>query len=89
MTGAPCRTGTTRLTVGRKAGSRLFARRKGAWWRCNAAFSPDAAEIAWARRILAAFEEPVNVSKGAIRVDGKMVERLHLHRARSALAAAG
>lgn len=56
---------------------------------CNAAFSPDAAEIAWARRILAAFEEPENVSKGAIRVDGKMVERLHLHRARSALAAAG
>lgn len=56
---------------------------------CNAAFSPDAAEIAWARRILAAFEEPENVSKGAIRVDGKMVERLHLHRARSVLAAAG
>ena len=56
---------------------------------CNIAFSPDAAEIAWARRILAAFDEPGNASKGAIRVDGKMVERLHLHRARSVLAAAG
>lgn len=56
---------------------------------CNIAFSPDAADIAWARRILAAFDEPENTSKGAIRVDGKMVERLHLHRARSVLAAAG
>ena len=56
---------------------------------CNAAFSPDAAEVAWSRRILAAFDEPENASKGAIRVDGKMVERLHLHRARSVLAAAG
>lgn len=56
---------------------------------CNAAFSPDAAETAWAQRILAAFDEPENASKGAIRVDGKMVERLHLHRARSVLAAAG
>ena len=56
---------------------------------CNVAFSPDAADIAWARRILAAFDEPGNASKGAIRVDGKMVERLHLQRARSVLAAAG
>lgn len=56
---------------------------------CNIAFSPDAADIAWARRILAAFDESENTSKGAIRVDGKMVERLHLHRARSVLAAAG
>ena len=56
---------------------------------CNVAFSPDAAETAWAQRILAAFDEPENASKGAIRVDGKMVERLHLHRARSVLAAAG
>ena len=56
---------------------------------CNIAFLPDAADIAWSRRILAAFDEPGNASKGAIRVDGKMVERLHLHRARSVLAAAG
>ena len=56
---------------------------------CNIAFSPDSAEIAWARRILAAFQEPENASKGAISVDGKMVERLHLHHARSVLAAAG
>ena len=55
---------------------------------CNRAFSPDEAEIAWARKILSAFDEPENAAKGAIRVDGKMVERLHLHRARSVLAAA-
>ena len=56
---------------------------------CNAAFTPGAAEVAWARRVLAAFNEPENALKGAIRVDGKMVERLHLHRARGVLAAAG
>lgn len=56
---------------------------------CNVAFSPDAEEIEWARRIMAAFEKPENASKGAIRVDGKMVERLHLHRARSVLAGDG
>ncbi|MES2904085.1 MAG: CoA ester lyase [Pseudomonadota bacterium] len=54
---------------------------------CNAAFLPDAAAIAWARRIIAAFDEPESASKGAIRVDGKMVERLHLHHARRVLAA--
>ncbi len=54
---------------------------------CNAAFLPDAAAIAWARRIIAAFDEPESASKGAIRVDGKMVERLHLHHALRVLAA--
>ena len=43
----------------------------------NTAFGPDAAEIAWARRILAAFAEPENRSRGVIGLDGKMVERLH------------
>lgn len=44
---------------------------------CNAAFSPAEAEIAWARRIIAEFEKPENAAKGAIQVDGRMVERLH------------
>jgi len=55
---------------------------------CNAAFTPDAEAVAWARRILAAFEEPGNQGKGAIRVDGRMVERLHLEEARRTLAMA-
>jgi citrate lyase subunit beta/citryl-CoA lyase len=55
---------------------------------CNAAFTPDAAAVAWARRIVSAFEEPHNADKGAIRVEGKMVERLHLVRAHQTLAVA-
>ena len=55
---------------------------------CNAAFRPDAAAIAWARQIIAAFELPENAAKGAIRVEGRMVERLHLHQANRVLAAA-
>ncbi len=44
---------------------------------CNAAFSPSKDEVQWARKIIAAFEEPENADKGAIQVEGKMVERLH------------
>jgi citrate lyase subunit beta/citryl-CoA lyase len=55
---------------------------------CNAAFLPDAAALAWARQIIAAFDLPENSQKGAIRVDGKMVERLHLHQAQRVIAAA-
>jgi citrate lyase subunit beta/citryl-CoA lyase len=45
---------------------------------CNQAFTPRADEVIAARRIVAAFEDPANRAKGAIRVDGRMVERLHL-----------
>jgi citrate lyase subunit beta / citryl-CoA lyase len=44
---------------------------------CNAAFSPAEAEVAWAQKVLAAFELPENQGKGAIAVDGRMVELLH------------
>jgi citrate lyase subunit beta/citryl-CoA lyase len=44
----------------------------------RAAFGPDAAELAWARAVVEAFGSAENVGKGAIRVDGRMVERLHL-----------
>jgi citrate lyase subunit beta/citryl-CoA lyase len=44
---------------------------------CHAAFSPSEQEIAWARKINDVFDLPENASKGAIQVDGKMVERLH------------
>jgi citrate lyase subunit beta/citryl-CoA lyase len=53
---------------------------------CNRAFSPDQAAIAWAQRIVAAFDMPGNAGRGAIRVDGKMVELLHLDQAREILA---
>ena len=44
---------------------------------CNAIFTPPAEEVARARRIIAAFEQPENAARGAIRLDGQMVERLH------------
>lgn len=53
---------------------------------CNQAFSPDAGEIARAETIVAAFADTANAGKGAIRVDGKMVERLHLREAERVLA---
>ncbi|WP_255720123.1 HpcH/HpaI aldolase/citrate lyase family protein [Oryzibacter oryziterrae] len=43
----------------------------------NATFVPDPAEIAWARRIVEVFALAENAAKGALRIDGKMVERLH------------
>lgn len=45
---------------------------------CNAAFSPTAEALAHARAVVAAFADPANAGKGALRVDGRMVERLHL-----------
>ena len=56
---------------------------------CNAAFSPAGEEIAWARRIVAAFALPEHASVGVISLDGKMVERLHLAMAQRVLALAG
>jgi citrate lyase subunit beta/citryl-CoA lyase len=55
---------------------------------CNLAFTPDAAQIAWAERLVAAFEGPGAEQRGAIRIDGRMVERLHLVEARRTLARA-
>jgi citrate lyase subunit beta/citryl-CoA lyase len=53
---------------------------------CNRAFSPSLDEIAQARRILDAFAS--NPGKGAIAVDGRMVERLHAEEAQRLLALA-
>lgn len=54
----------------------------------NAIFMPAADEVAWARRILAAFEEPENAGKGVIKIDGKMVELLHAEVAKRTVAIA-
>jgi len=55
---------------------------------CNAIFTPPAEEIAQARKIIAAFELPENAARGAIRLDGQMVERLHADMARRTIAIA-
>ncbi len=44
----------------------------------HAAFAPSPDEVAWARKVVAAFQVPENLARGAITVDGKMVERLHM-----------
>ncbi|MEO1199714.1 MAG: CoA ester lyase [Pseudomonadota bacterium] len=52
----------------------------------NAAFGPSADEIADAERIIAAFDLPENTGKGAIAVEGRMVERLHADMAQRVVA---
>lgn len=54
----------------------------------NDVFAPPAAEVAWARKIIAAFEAPENQGKGVINLDGKMVELLHAAQARRTVAMA-
>ncbi|MFY0399715.1 MULTISPECIES: HpcH/HpaI aldolase/citrate lyase family protein [Brevundimonas] len=52
----------------------------------NAAFGPSPDEIEWARKVVAAFATPEAAGLGVIRVEGEMVERLHLHAAQNLLA---
>ncbi|WP_375381457.1 HpcH/HpaI aldolase/citrate lyase family protein [uncultured Sphingomonas sp.] len=52
----------------------------------NVAFAPDAEEVATAARIVAAFADPAAAGRGAIKIDGRMVERLHLLEAERMLA---
>ena len=52
----------------------------------NRAFAPSVEQVAWAKAVIAAFALPGNTDKGAIRVAGKMVERLHLAEAERILA---
>lgn len=47
----------------------------------NRAFGASDAQVAWAQAVIAAFDLPENAGKGAIRVNGEMVERLHLAQA--------
>jgi citrate lyase subunit beta / citryl-CoA lyase len=54
----------------------------------NTAFAPDAKDVEDARAIIAAFELPENVDKGAIALDGRMMERLHVEIARRTVALA-
>ena len=55
---------------------------------CNLVFSPTPGEVAFARAVIAAFDLPENQGKGAIRVEGKMTELLHLEQARRLVAVA-
>ena len=53
------------------------------------AYRPGVHEVDWARRVIAAFENEGADRFGAIAIDGRMVERLHLHEARRVVRLAG
>ncbi|MGN6517564.1 MAG: HpcH/HpaI aldolase/citrate lyase family protein [Rhizomicrobium sp.] len=55
---------------------------------CNEVFAPSKAEVDAAQRIIAAFDLPENKGKGAISLDGRMVELLHAEIARQTVAMA-
>jgi citrate lyase subunit beta/citryl-CoA lyase len=55
---------------------------------CNLAFTPPADEVAQARTIVAAFARPENAGRGAIQLNGRMVERLHAEIAQRTIAIA-
>ena len=54
----------------------------------NRVFAPDPAELAEARAIVAAFDDPANQGKGVLRVGGKLAELLHRDLARRLIARA-
>ena len=54
----------------------------------NRAFTPDPEAVDWARKVAEAFDLPENTSRGVIRVEGRMVERLHLDEALRLIAVA-
>jgi citrate lyase subunit beta/citryl-CoA lyase len=52
----------------------------------NRAFTPTPEAVAWARTVAAAFAAPENAGKGVLKVEGRMVERLHLAEAERLIA---
>ena len=55
---------------------------------CNQAFSPSADALAHAQAVVELFARPENADRGAVQLDGAMVERLHLPGAEQTLARA-
>jgi citrate lyase beta subunit len=53
---------------------------------CNEVFSPSAAELDMARRVIAAFDEAKPQGDGVATVDGRMIENLHVESAKRAVA---
>ncbi|AEG49811.1 Citryl-CoA lyase [Sphingobium chlorophenolicum L-1] len=54
----------------------------------NRVFSPELDEVRWSQQIVDAFALPENASSGVLKVDGRMVERLHLEEAQRIIALA-
>jgi citrate lyase subunit beta/citryl-CoA lyase len=54
----------------------------------NQAFAPTETEIAWSRKVIAAYGEAQAAGAGVVVVDGKLVEQLHVDNARRLVALA-
>jgi citrate lyase subunit beta / citryl-CoA lyase len=54
----------------------------------NEVFAPPEAEVVWARKVIAAFDQPESKGKGVITVEGRMVELMHAEMARRTVAIA-
>jgi citrate lyase subunit beta/citryl-CoA lyase len=55
---------------------------------CNDVWAPSADEIAYAERVIEAFDAAVAEGRGVVTVDGKMIENLHVANAQRTLAVA-
>jgi citrate lyase subunit beta/citryl-CoA lyase len=55
---------------------------------CNAIFSPQAEELAWADKVCDAFSGDGGEGRAVLRLEGRMVERLHVDAARRTIALA-
>ena len=53
------------------------------------AFQPGKAQVAWARRVLAAARDSGDGDKGAVKLDGQMIDAPLIRQAEAVLAAAG
>ncbi len=54
----------------------------------NSMWAPTDADVEYAQRVIAAFDEAVVVGKGVVTVDGRMIENLHVDNARRVIATA-
>ncbi len=52
----------------------------------NAVWAPSPADVEYAERVIAAFDEAVADGRGVVTVDGRMIENLHVDNARRVLA---
>ena len=55
---------------------------------CNRIFAPEPDDVAFSRKVIEAFEAPENAGKGALKVEGRMVELLHAEIAKRTVAVA-
>lgn len=54
----------------------------------NRVYAPSEAQVAWAQKIIAAFEAATKEGKGVVLVDGKLIENLHVEQAKKLAALA-